>query len=175
MAKHTKTTKEDIYKRRRILKDLVRRVYFYEFEDLLRALNEELNIEKLNKIEESTLRRDMKELNIIKSPINDYYVDPQFLAEETDKNSILQSIKPYVKGNVISNMQFLVLEVIEDTSELIGKKIMQLYGDIFLDYIPAHKTLLLLVRSDKADKAEKLEKAEKILNNILHNKTPLYY
>jgi len=172
MAKHTKTTKEDIYKRRSILKDLVRRNDFSVFEKLLKKLNEKLRAESLHVIEESTLRRDMKELNIIKSPTSGKYVDPQFLADETDKNSVLQSIKPYVSGSLISNLQYFVLEVIEDTAELVGKKIMKLYGDIFLDYIPAHKTLVLLVRPGKT---EKVKKAEEILNNILHSKTPLYY
>ncbi len=168
MAKQSKTSKEDVQRRRELLIETVREKKYKTKYAILEDLNKLLPENDLNEISLPTISRDLEILQIVKPKGQEHYVYKVDVKEKYDRNSIIAAIKKDVKERPISDIEIIAIRVTEDMADIIGKKIMSLYVNRFIGYIPTPNYVLMLAKGSQNSKGSEKSHAKKVLDDLLY-------
>ncbi len=138
-----KSSKDDVQSRQDILVEIVRKGKYVTKSAILKVLNGTLGKKEISL---PTLSRDLDALRIAKPKGSNYYACTLDLKEEFDRNSTIAAILKNTTSDSSRDVDFLSIQVTEDLADYIGKKLLDLYPDLLMDYIPTKKHVILMVR-----------------------------
>ena len=138
-----KSSKDDVQSRQDILVEIVRKGNYVTKSAILEDLNDILGKKEISL---PTLSRDLDALRIAKPKGSNYYACTLDLKEEFDRNSTIAAILKNTTSDSSRDVDFLSIQVTEDLADYIGKKLLDLYPDLLMDYIPTKKHVILMVR-----------------------------
>lgn len=138
-----KSSKDDVQSRQDILVEIVRKGNYVTKSAILEDLNDTLGEKEISL---PTLSRDLDALRIAKPKGSNYYACTLDLKEEFDRNSTIAAILKNTISNSSRDVDFLSIQVTEDLADYIGKKLLDLYPDLLMDYIPTKKHVIMMVR-----------------------------
>lgn len=122
--------------------------------ELLEYLNLKLKEKGLNSIATATLSRDFGKLGIVKG-IDGNYIIPDLTKIRQDKQSLADLFMKNPDTTLFGKLDFFMISTEEGMSQYIGRKLISVYSNELLGFIPGNNFVLMI--SKEGSKAEDLK------------------